>query len=121
MLLLSFLTLQQENGLADEIRQLRALIEKQSAGIESLSAALHQKEKESSAAAPRPPHLPVGLDIPQWLVSVGLQQYQQLFAAHKLTVTDLADLCHADLVSIGIHQLHARKAILRAVNRLLFE
>lgn len=54
-----------------------------------------------------------------WLPTAGLAAHAALFRAQGIRGADLADLCHEDLASIGVARLTERKAVLRAVARLL--
>lgn len=59
-------------------------------------------------------------DVCAWLgQQSGLEAHAEVFRQHGLRGADLADLCHADLVSIGMARLGERKALLRAVAGLL--
>jgi len=57
-------------------------------------------------------------DVGKWLASNALGKYTPLFEENALTGTDLADLCHDDLASMGIALCHDRKAIIRNVQKL---
>ena len=58
-------------------------------------------------------------DVHTALCKAGLASDAALLWRHGITGGDLADLTHADLLSIGIARLDARKRILRAVNMLV--
>jgi hypothetical protein len=55
--------------------------------------------------------------IDQWLKSIGLSEYTNLFAANDIDVDILADLTAADLEELGISLGH-RKKLLKAIAAL---
>ena len=55
------------------------------------------------------------------LESLGLvEKYEEVFNKQELTLTDIADMNHEDLKSIGITSLKHRKAIIEYVSGITF-
>ena len=55
-------------------------------------------------------------DLTQWLASVGLRHYADLFAKHEVDYETLLDLEEQDLEKLGIPLGH-RKKLLKAIAR----
>ncbi len=58
------------------------------------------------------------MQIKAWLEGLALEEYEQAFREHEITMDVLADLSDDDLKSIGIARLGARKRLLKAIASL---
>ena len=60
-------------------------------------------------------------EVLEMLESLGLvEKYEEVFNKQELTLTDIADMNHEDLKSIGITSLKHRKAIIEYVSGITF-
>jgi hypothetical protein len=60
----------------------------------------------------------VSLDLPEWLVDIGLPQYVEIFLSQDFDGPGLASLTDADLRELGIAAMGHRKTILREAAKL---
>jgi hypothetical protein len=91
---------------------------KRSAGAQSSSSSTSAAASSSGGSSGGDSGVMDVTAVGAWLDFNGLSTHKQVFAEHGIDGTDLQDITHDDLASMGIATAHARKAIVRLAKGL---